>query len=131
MSKAKPVRPDREKSAVSERLKEIPVIFYRTGSGGEIVLEWLRSLSPDDRRVIGADLDLIQVGWPIGMPLCRALGDGLWEVRSSLSGGRIARLLFFIEADRIGVVHGFMKKTNKTPPGELDLARRRMTEMKG
>jgi phage-related protein len=71
----------------------------------------------------------VQFGWPIGMPLCRPLGGGLWEVRSSLTSRRIARVLFFFEGDRIGVVHGFIKKTQKTPADDLDLARRRMKEM--
>ncbi len=64
------------------------------------------------------------------MPLCRPLGEGLWEVRSSLLSRRIARLLFFVHEGRIGVVHGFIKKTQKTPAGDLDLARRRMQEMR-
>ena len=71
----------------------------------------------------------VQFGWPIGMPLCRPLGSGLWEVRSTLPSRRIARLLFFVEGDRIGVVHGFVKKTQKTPADDLALARRRMKEM--
>jgi len=64
------------------------------------------------------------------MPLCRSLGNGLWEVRSTLSSRRIARLLFFADEGRIGVVHGFIKKTRTTPADDLDLARRRMKEMK-
>ena len=79
--------------------------------------------------IIGTDLATVQFGWPIGMPLCRPLGSGLWEVRSSLPSRRIARVLFFVEGDRIGVVHGFIKKTQKTPADDLDLARRRMKEM--
>jgi phage-related protein len=112
-----------------DRLKEIPVIFYRTVAGGEPVREWLRGLSAEDRRTIGADLATIQVGWPIGMPLCRSLGAGLWEVRSRLSGNRIARLVFFVAKDRVGVVHGFIKKTQKTPAAEIDIAQARMKEM--
>jgi phage-related protein len=114
----------------SDRLAEIPVIFYRTAGGAEPVLDWLRGLPPEDRRVIGVDLSTVQFGWPLGMPLCRALGEGLWEVRSNLPGGRIARLLFFVEGGRIGVVHGFFKKTQKTPREDMALARRRMQEMK-
>ena len=112
-----------------DRLKEIPVIFSRTAAGGEPVREWLRGLSAEDRRTIGADLATIQVGWPIGMPLCRSLGAGLWEVRSRLSGNRIARLVFFVAKDRVGVVHGFIKKTQKTPAAEIDIAQARMKEM--
>ena len=93
------------------------------------MVEWLRSLPPEDQRTIGTDLATVQFGWPIGMPLCRALGEGLWEIRSALPSRRIARLLFFIERDRIGVVHGFIKKTQKTPVDDLELARRRMREM--
>ena len=111
------------------RLAEIPVVFYRTAGGSEPVLDWLRRLPAEDRRIIGTDLATVQCGWPIGMPLCRPLGSGLWEVRSSLPSRRIARVLFFIEDDRIGVVHGFIKKTQKTPADDLDLARRRMKEM--
>jgi phage-related protein len=63
------------------------------------------------------------------MPLCRALGGGLWEVRSVLPSRRIARMLFFVHENRVGVVHGFIKKTQRTPPDDLALAHRRMTEM--
>jgi phage-related protein len=112
-----------------DRLKEIPVVFYRTAAGAEPVRDWLRSLSAEDRRIIGTDLATVQVGWPLGMPLCRPLGGGLWEVRSKLSGKRIARLLFFIANDRIGVVSGFVKKTQKTPVDEMILAQKRMKEM--
>jgi phage-related protein len=112
------------------RLNEIPAVFYRTAGGTEPVLEWLRGLPAEDRRVIGTDLATVQYGWPIGMPLCRPLGEGLWEVRSKLPSRRIARLLFFIHEGRIGVVHGFIKKTQKTPADDLDLGRKRMKEMK-
>jgi phage-related protein len=78
---------------------------------------------------MGHDLAVVQYGWPVGMPLCRALGGGLWEVRSTLPSRRIARMLFFVHENRIGVVHGFIKKTQRTPPDDLALARRRMMEM--
>ncbi len=86
-------------------------------------------MSLEDRHRIGKDLALVQFGWPVGMPLCRPLGNGLWEVRSSLPGRRIARVLLFFHEGRIGVVHGLIKKTQKTPQEDLDLARRRMKEM--
>jgi phage-related protein len=106
-----------------------PVRFYRTEAGAEPVLDWLRALARDDRRHIGEDLTRVQYGWPVGMPLCRSLGEGLWEVRSSLSGGRIARVIFFFDGGELGVVHGFLKKTQKTQARDLALARRRMKEM--
>lgn len=112
-----------------KHLIEIPVIFYRTSTRVEPVRDWLRSLPEEDRRKIGVALATAQVGWPVGLPLCRALGGGLWEVRSSLPSRRIARLLFCIHEKRIGIAHGFIKKTQQTPQDELDLARKRMKEM--
>ena len=112
-----------------KHLSEIPIVFYRTATGVEPVRDWLRGLPDDDRRKIGFDLATVQVGWPVGMPLCRSLGGGLWEVRSSLPSRRIARILFFVHEGRIGIVHGFIKKTPKTPPDEIELARKRMKEM--
>jgi phage-related protein len=111
------------------RLTEMPVVFYRTSGGAEPVLEWLRRLPAEDRQAIGTDLATVQFGWPIGMPLCGPLGDGLWEVRSPLPSSRIARLVFFVHRRRIGVVHGFIKKTQRTPAGGLDVARRRIKDM--
>jgi phage-related protein len=113
----------------ADRLVELPVVFYRTAAGAEPVRDWLRGLSAADRRTIGTDLATVQVGWPIGMPLCRSLGAGLWEVRSTLANNRIARLVFFVTKGRIGVVHGFVKKTQKTPPADIALAEKRMKEM--
>jgi phage-related protein len=114
----------------TKHLPEIPAVFYRTTGGTEPVLDWLRALPPEDRRTIGSDLATVQCGWPVGMPLCRALGGGLWEVRSTLPSRRIARVLFFVDGGRIGVVHGFIKKTQKTPEADLEIARKRMKEMK-
>ena len=112
-----------------EQLREIPVIFYRTSHGAEPVREWLRSLPQGDRQVIGYDLATVQVGWPIGMPLCRSIGGGLWELRSNLPSRRIARILFFMYEGQLVILHGFIKQTQKTPQEELDLARKRMKEL--
>ena len=79
--------------------------------------------------MIGGDLATLQIGWPLGMPLCRSLGAGLWELRSNLPSRRIARLLFFAAEGRLGVVHGFIKRTQKTPAQDIELARRRLKEM--
>lgn len=105
--------------------KRLPARFYRTDGGREPVREWLKGLEPDDRRVIGEDIKDVEFSWPIGMPLVRSLGQGIWEVRSSLAGGRIARVLFCIESDCMVLLHGFMKKTQKTPQREIDLAVKR------
>jgi phage-related protein len=110
----------------ARELKRLPAIFFRTAAVREPVREWLRSLEPvEDRRQIGIDIQTVEFGWPVGMPVCRPLGDGLYEVRSDLSGSRIARVLFYIDrAGRMVLLHGFVKKTQKTPPRDLDLARR-------
>lgn len=108
--------------------RKIPVVFYRTQAGAEVVLDWLRSLDEADRRAIGLDLMRVQFRWPIGMPLCRPLGDGLWEVRCSLSRNRIARLLFCFTQGRLVALHGFIKKSQKTPASELEIARKRQGE---
>ena len=108
--------------------RKIPVVFYRTKAGTEAVRDWLRSLDDADRQAVGLDLMRVQYRWPVGMPLCRALGDGLWEVRTSLPSNRIARVLFSVQQGRILVLHGFIKKTQKTPADDLALARRRNRE---
>ena len=108
--------------------RKMPVVFYRTPGGAEVVRDWLRSLDEADRQAVGLDLMRVQYRWPVGMPLCRALGDGLWEVRTSLPSNRIARVLFSVQQGRILVLHGFIKKTQKTPPDDLALARRRSRE---
>jgi phage-related protein len=104
--------------------------FYRTPSGTDVVADWFRGLNKEDRRRVGLDLLRVQENWPIGMPVCKPLGKGLWEIRSALSGNKIARILFFLGDAEICVVHGFIKKTMKTPPQELALAYKRMKEMK-
>jgi phage-related protein len=107
---------------------KIPVVFYQTEGGTEVVLDWLRDLDEGDRGAIGQDLMRVQYRWPVGMPLCRSLKGGLWEVRVNLPSKRIARLIFSIREAKILVLHGFIKKTQKTPPPDLELARKRDKE---
>jgi phage-related protein len=106
--------------------KRVQAIFFRTEAGREPVRDWLKSLPlPEDRKRIGEDIKTVEFGWPIGMPVCRALGRGLHEVRSNLAGNRIARVLFYIDKrGRMVLLHGFIKKTQKTPDEDLELARR-------
>jgi phage-related protein len=111
---------------VGPPLKRLPARFYRADNGREPVREWLRSLDAKDRRILGEDIKDIEFSWPIGMPLVRPFGRGLWEVRSNLPGGRIARVLFCVENDCMVLLHGFFKKTGKTPTREIGLALRRM-----
>jgi phage-related protein len=107
----------------------LTVTFYKTTLGRVPVLEWLREMAAEDRREIGLDLLRVQENWPIGVPLCKSLGHGLWEVRSNLRGGRIARLLFCLQGSEIFVLHGFFKTTQKTPQADLDLAQKRMKDV--
>jgi phage-related protein len=110
--------------------KKPPARFYRSATGAEPVREWLRSLRREDRRTVGIDIAEIEFDWPVGMPLCRSLGFGLWEVRSNLSDGRTARLIFCIASAEMILLHGFIKKSRKTPKQDLDLAVKRRKELK-
>jgi phage-related protein len=114
-----------------EKRKRIPAVFYRTSYGAEPVRRWLKGLPGEDRRIIGLDIATVEFGWPVGMPVCSPIRSrrGLWEVRSTLGGGRIARILFFIHDGRMILLHGFIKKTQKTPESDLDLAMKRKREV--
>jgi phage-related protein len=103
----------------------LSVVFFLTDSGGEPVREWLKSLDKEDRKTIGEDIKLVQFRWPLGMPLVRKMEADLWEVRSYLSGGRMARVLFTIRGGEMALLHSFIKKSSKTPVKDLELARRR------
>jgi len=89
----------------------------------------LKGLSADDRKIVGEDVKDVEFAWPIGMPLCRPLGQGLWEVRSTLTQGRIARMLFYQREGKMVLLHAFIKKTQKTPAADLELAIRRKKEI--
>jgi len=103
----------------------LEVRFFRTSAGNEPVRDWLRALEREDRRAIGEDIKTAQFGWPIGMPLIRKLEKGLWEVRTTLEDG-IARVMFTVYDTRMILLHGFIKKSQKTPKNELDTARKRL-----
>lgn len=106
--------------------KTLRARFFRQEGGDEPVRRWLLDLGAADRKAVGDDIRTAEFGWPIGMPLCRPMGKGLWEVRTAISDGRIARVLFCAHDGEMVLLHGFIKKTQKTPQADLDLARRRM-----
>ena len=108
-----------------QETKRLPAYFYRSERGREPVREWLQGLASADRKIIGEDVKDVEFSWPIGMPLVRALSSGLWEVRSRLTGGKIARVIFCVALGRMVILHGFVKKTQKTPQKDIDLARKR------
>lgn len=107
-------------------------LFYETASGNEIVLDFIRQLSAEEKKVVGEDLKTVQIGFPMGLPLCRPLGDGLYEIRSSLPSKREFRLIFFFDRARqcLLVVHALIKKSAKLPKSDLDLARKRREEFR-
>ncbi|WP_219722129.1 type II toxin-antitoxin system RelE/ParE family toxin [Deinococcus planocerae] len=106
----------------------LEVRFFRTATGNEPVREWLKALSRDDRRRIGEDIKTAQFGWPLGMPLIRKLEKGLWEVRTTLEDGT-ARVIFTVKGNRMILLHGFVKKSQKTPKNDLETARRRLGQV--
>jgi len=110
---------------------KLPAVFYQTTKGAEPVRNWLKSLRDDDRKTIGTDFATLEFSWPVGLPTCRPLTGrkGLWEIRSNLNGNRISRILFCIAEQRMVLLHGFVKKTQKTPATDLNLAVSRMKEV--
>ena len=112
-------------------MKRIQAFFFRTAAGGEPVRDWLKALQPiEDRKRIGVDIRTVEFGWPIGMPTCRPLKDGLYEVRTNLTHGRIARVLFYIDVQgRMVLLHGFItrkrrrKQSQKAQKSDIQVSR--------
>jgi len=107
--------------------RPLRVIFFKMDTGHEPVRDWLKSLSKEDCKIIGTDILSVQYAWPVGKPLVDNLGDGIWEVRSRLEN-RIARTLFVVVNQEIVLLHGFIKKQQKTPQDELELAKKRKNQ---
>jgi phage-related protein len=99
-------------------IKKLPAAF-----------QWLLGLCKEDRRIVGTDIATAEYGWPVGMPTCRSMGKGLWEIRSNISDGRIARVMFCVADETMVLLHGFIKKAQATPKRDLDLAKARMKEV--
>lgn len=108
--------------------KIISVRFYKSSNGSEPVRRWLKNLPREHTRILGEDIKTVEMGWPLGMPLVRSLGKGLWEVRSHLPSG-IARVLFIVVEQEMVLLHGFIKKTQKTPEKELETACKRAKDV--
>ncbi|MHB8218289.1 MAG: type II toxin-antitoxin system RelE/ParE family toxin [Candidatus Sulfotelmatobacter sp.] len=109
--------------------QKVPLVFFRTDAGREPVREWLKALDESERQAIGKDLLRAQWRWPAGMPLCRPMGKGLWEVRTDLPGKLTARVLISLYRGLLVALHGFIKKTRATPEDDLTLARKRQKEL--
>ncbi|MBN1312340.1 MAG: type II toxin-antitoxin system RelE/ParE family toxin [Anaerolineae bacterium] len=106
------------------------VVFFKTRSDKEPVREWLKSLPMESKKTIGQDVKTVQFGWPLGMPLVRKLETNLWEVRSALPK-QIARIIFTVDDGLMVLLLGFVKKSQKTPPTDIKLARERLAQLRG
>ena len=109
--------------------RKVPLVFFRNDAGSEPVRDWLKGLDEVERHAIGTDLLRAQWRWPVGMPLCRPMGKGLWEIRTDLRGNRTARVLVCLYRGCLVALHGFIKKTRAAPEDDLKLARRRQKEL--
>lgn len=111
--------------------KILQAVFYVTETGKRPVREWLMELSRQDRKSIGEDIATLEFCWPVGMPKCSSIKGvkGLYEIRSDISSGRIARVFFALTGNNMVLLHGFVKKTQKTPDKELKIASARMKEV--
>ena len=108
----------------------LEVFFYQSEHGNEPVRVWLKSLPFDEKRIIGEDIKTVQFGWPLGMPIVRKLEPDLWEVRSRLAD-KIARVIFTVKDKKMVLLHGFIKKNDKTPQDDLKVAQQRLAQLGG
>ena len=113
-----------KRSFMYKNQEKLEVVFFKTDKGSEPVREWLIGLKKEDKKSIGEDVKTVQFGWPLGMPLVKNLGQGLWEIRTNLSDKRISRIIFFMDKSSMVLVNGFIKKSRKTPKEELDLSKK-------
>ena len=109
--------------------KKIRARFYQTSKGKAPLRECLLKLDVEDRKIVGKNIQKVEFGWPLGMPYSRPLGQGLYEVRSDITDQRIARVIFLIEAKEMVLLHAFVKKAQKTPKPDLDLALKRKKQV--
>lgn len=116
-------------SLMIDREKKLPARFYVSQTGRNPVREWIMEQSAEDRRTVGKDIQKVEFGWPLGRPYCAPLGHGLWEVRSDLGNNRIARVIFCMVEGEMILLHSFMKKTQKTPQQDIELALKRKREV--
>ena len=112
-----------------DRAKKLPARFYENHGGKKPVRDWILGLSEADRHTVGKDIQKVEFGWPLGLPHCAPLGRGLWEVRSNLDSNRIARVIFCMGDDHMILLHGFIKRTQKTPQAAIDIALKRKQEV--
>jgi len=109
--------------------RPLDIVFFKTEVGNEPAREWLKNLSKQERQLIGEDIKAAQIGWPLGEPIVKKMEPGIWEIRTDLEN-RIARVFVTKSPDMLVILHGFIKKTQKTPLAELEIARKRLRTIK-
>ncbi|MEW5814099.1 MAG: type II toxin-antitoxin system RelE/ParE family toxin [Spirochaetota bacterium] len=105
--------------------KIIKTVFFKSESGSMPVRDWLYELSQEERKRIGEEIKTVEFGWPLGMPVVKKLAPNLWEVRIRLKD-KIARVIFTIVEDYMVLLHGFIKKSQKIPQEDIELALKRL-----
>ena len=103
--------------------KVLTVRFYKTPAGNEPVREWLKHRTPEEKKAIGEDIKAVEFSWPVGYPQVTKLDKDLWEVRTNLSNG-ICRVFFTVWKQYMVLLHGIIKKSQKTPQHDLDHAKK-------
>lgn len=111
--------------------KKITAVFFKTEQNNEPVRDFLKSLEPEDKKSVGSDIMAVEMSWPIGYPRVRKLDTDLWEVRTNISNNRICRVLFTISDTKMILLHGFIKKSQKTPKDDLNLGKKRRSLVLG
>ena len=104
--------------------KIVSAVFWKEINDKEPVRDWLKSLTKHQKKIIGEDIKTVEMGWPLGMPLVKNLSKGIWEVRCNFKNG-IARILFKMYENQMVLLHGFIKKSQKTPSKDLTIALKR------
>ena len=103
--------------------KALTVYFYKTPAGNEPVRDWLKLRKPDEKKAIGEDIKAVEFSWPVGYPQVTKLDKDLWEVRTNLPDG-ICRVFFTVWKRYMVLLHGIIKKSQKTPQQDLDHAKK-------
>lgn len=112
-----------------ERAEPLKAAFFKTEKGNQPCRDFIISLNQEDKKEVGAEIFEVQEGFPIGLPLVRKMNSDLWEIRVDLSDG-ICRIFFTIMNNTMILLHGFVKKSQKTPQNELKTAENRLKQFK-
>ena len=105
--------------------KKLQADFFKTENGNEPVRDFLKVLSSEDKKSVGADIMAIEMSWPVGYPKVRKMDTDLWELRTSISDKRICRIFFTVSGKKMVLLHAIIKKSQKTPLEDLELAKTR------